>query len=107
MIQEYIARPFLLEKMKFDLRVYVMLLSLDPMKIYLSREGLARFCTVPYKEPTTKNLHEIFMHLTNYSLNKYNDTFVHTDRLTDGSKRTITSVLIQLAKLGTVSSQFC
>lgn len=99
-VQEYVAHPYLLDKLKFDLRLYVVLLSLDPISIYISREGLARFCTVPYKEPSNKNLHESYMHLTNYSLNKYSETYIHTDRLTDGSKRTITSVLIQLAKQG-------
>lgn len=99
-VQDYISNPFLLDKMKFDLRIYVVVLSLNPVKIYLSREGLARFCTVQYREPTNKNINDSFMHLTNYSLNKNSDTYIHTDRLTDGSKRTIASVMSQLAKLG-------
>lgn len=99
-VQEYISRPFLLDKTKFDLRLYVILLSINPVSLYISREGLARFCTVPYKEPTNKNVSDSFMHLTNYSLNKYSECYIHTDRLADGSKRTVTSALEQLAKLG-------
>lgn len=99
-VQEYISNPFLLDKTKFDLRIYVILFSLNPVSLYLSREGLARFCTVAYREPTNKNINDPYMHLTNYSLNKFSDTYIHTDRHTDGSKRTIASVLSQLAKLG-------
>jgi len=103
-VQEYIASPFLIDKTKFDLRIYVVLLSIDPIEIYLSREGLARFCTMHYKEPTNKNIHDPYMHLTNYSLNKHNDRYIHTDRLTDGSKRTLSSVMNQLGRMG---KSFC
>ena len=99
-VQDYISSPFLLDRTKFDLRIYAILLSLDPVSIYISREGLARFCTVAYKEPTTKNMSDSYMHLTNYSLNKFSEKYVHTDRLSDGSKRTATSTLNHLARLG-------
>ncbi|XP_067943435.1 tubulin polyglutamylase TTLL11-like [Watersipora subatra] len=99
-VQEYITNPLLIEHTKFDLRIYAILLSLNPVSIYMSQEGLARFCTVQYKEPTNKNMHEPYMHLTNYSLNKFSEKYIHTDRLTDGSKRTATSVLTQIERSG-------
>lgn len=99
-VQEYIANPFLLEGLKFDFRVYVVLGSIDPLEIYISKEGLARFCTVPYETPTSKNIHEAFMHLTNYSLNKRSSTYLHTESDDDGSKRTITSVFRLLEAKG-------
>ncbi|EPQ15765.1 Tubulin polyglutamylase TTLL11, partial [Myotis brandtii] len=68
-VQEYICKPLLIDKLKFDIRLYVLLKSLDPLEIYIAKDGLSRFCTEPYQEPTPKNLHHIFMHLTNYSLN--------------------------------------
>ena len=99
-VQEYLAHPLLLEDLKFDLRIYVVLINLDPLKIYLHGEGLARFCTVPYQVPTGKNLHEHYMHLTNYSLNKNSSTYVHTDTDDDGSKRTLSSVMRRLDYMG-------
>jgi hypothetical protein len=44
--QEYVKDPLLIDGLKFDLRVYASLISLDPVKIYVCKEGLARFCTV-------------------------------------------------------------
>ena len=99
-VQEYISNVFLLEHLKFDFRVYVLLASLDPLEVYISKEGLARFCTVPYEEPTSRNINESFMHLTNYSLNKYSETYLHTEAEDDGSKRTITSVFKKLSSRG-------
>lgn len=99
-VQEYLSSPLLLDELKFDLRVYVVVTSLDPLKIYLSREGLARFCTVPYEPPTSKNLCKTYMHLTNYSLNKKSENYRHTESSEDGSKRTMSCVFGYLRELG-------
>ncbi|XP_033108275.1 tubulin polyglutamylase TTLL11-like [Anneissia japonica] len=104
-IQEYITRPLLLEKTKFDLRVYVLLASLNPLNIYISREGMARFCTMHYQQPTVKNLNQVYMHLTNYSLNKHSKDYVHTDNLDRGSKRTMKSVFRTLEANGVNTDQ--
>lgn len=44
-LNRYIANPYLINGMKFDLRVYVYVSSYEPLKIYIFREGLARFAT--------------------------------------------------------------
>ena len=92
-VQEYLSNVYLINNYKFDLRVYVVLKSMSPLEIYICKEGLARFSTVPYETPTLKNMHETYMHLTNYSLNKKSSTFHRTEREDDGSKRTLSSVL--------------
>jgi len=96
-VQKYIKNPLLIDSLKFDCRLYVLVLSVDPLRIYLFEEGLARFSTVAYKVPTKKNMQNMFMHLTNYSINCRNKgKFIFNKNLEDsdtGHKRTFTSVL--------------
>ncbi|XP_061459623.1 tubulin polyglutamylase TTLL11 isoform X2 [Rhineura floridana] len=99
-VQEYMSKPLLIDKLKFDIRLYVLLKSLDPLEIYIAKDGLCRFCTEPYQEPTLKNLHRVFMHLTNYSLNVHSGNFVHSDSVNTGSKQTFSSILDRLSAKG-------
>ncbi|XP_069603486.1 tubulin polyglutamylase TTLL11 isoform X2 [Ranitomeya imitator] len=99
-VQEYVRKPLLVDKLKFDMRLYVVLTSLEPLEIYISHDGLSRFCTEPYQQPTHKNLHRSYMHLTNYSLNIHSGNFIHSDSAHTGSKRTVSSVLCRLLAKG-------
>ncbi|NXQ60581.1 TTL11 polyglutamylase, partial [Anthoscopus minutus] len=99
-VQEYICEPLLVDKLKFDIRLYVLLKSLEPLEIYIAKDGLSRFCTEPYQEPTLKNLHQVFMHLTNYSLNIHSGNFIHSASVNTGSKRTFSSILCRLSSRG-------
>lgn len=63
-------KPYLIDGIKFDLRLYVLLNGISPLRLYLFKDGLARFATVPYEEPSSKNIDNTFMHLTNYAINK-------------------------------------
>ncbi|XP_048368722.1 LOW QUALITY PROTEIN: tubulin polyglutamylase TTLL11 [Sphaerodactylus townsendi] len=99
-VQEYVSKPLLIDKLKFDIRLYVLLKSLEPLEVYIAKDGLCRFCTEPYQEPTLKNLHQVFMHLTNYSLNIHSGNFVHSDDSNTGSKRTFSSILSRLSSKG-------
>ena len=103
--------PLLHEGKKFDLRLYVLIRSVDPLEVYLHREGLARFCTQDYEQPTSENLEHAFTHLTNYSLNKNSDSFIRAAS-GDGkfayagcSKRPMTEVLRDLEERGLVEQE--
>ncbi|XP_078486450.1 tubulin polyglutamylase TTLL11-like [Ciona intestinalis] len=99
-VQKYIENPILLDGYKFDLRMYVVVARLHPVEIYLCKDGLARLCTVPYESPSTTNINNTLMHLTNYSLNKYSGDFIHTTAANTGSKRTYSSARRSLRKQG-------
>lgn len=50
------SQPFLIDGFKFDMRIYVLVTSCDPLKIFLYKEGLARFATMRYIDHSTRNL---------------------------------------------------
>lgn len=103
-VQRYVRKPLLLNGLKHDLRLYLLVANVDPLIAFLNEEGLARFCTEEYEEPTQENKSKAkSVHLTNFSLNKNNPNFVHTDELTeinDGSKQTLSSYWKALEKAG-------
>jgi hypothetical protein len=47
-VSEYIANPLLLNGYKFDMRIYVVITCINPLRVYIYEEGLARFATVKY-----------------------------------------------------------
>ena len=47
-VQRYIDQPLLLDGIKFDLRVYVVVVGFNPVQAFIYDEGLARFCTVSF-----------------------------------------------------------
>jgi tubulin polyglutamylase TTLL5 len=44
-ISRYIPNPYLINGLKFDMRIYVLVTCFDPLKIYVYEEGLARFAS--------------------------------------------------------------
>lgn len=73
-----------------------MVKSINPLKVFVYREGMARFATAPYEHPKKGNMKNMCMHLTNYSVNKKSPEFVaNKEELEDdkGHKRSLTSVL--------------
>lgn len=67
--QRYIGNPLLIYGRKFDLRLYCVVTSFDPLRIYLFDEGLVRFAAEKYRGPD-QDIENIHVHLTNYSVNK-------------------------------------
>ena len=90
--QQYIKKPLLIDGFKFDLRLYVLVTSCTPLRVFLFNDGLVRLCTEEYVKPTNENLNDRCMHLTNYAINKLNDNFQaneDADAADVGSKRSL------------------
>ncbi|XP_053405838.1 tubulin polyglutamylase TTLL13-like isoform X20 [Mercenaria mercenaria] len=96
--QHYMSRPLLIDGFKFDLRIYVLVTSCDPLRIFVFKDGLARFATNKYMEPTHGNVDNVYMHLTNYAINKHSEDFVRDDEA--GSKRRISTTNRYMARKG-------
>ena len=91
--QRYLHKPYLIDGLKFDLRVYVLITSVTPLRFFIYREGLARFATSEYVAPVGSNLGNLFMHLTNYAINKDSENFQQNEGHDDkGHKRSLTSI---------------
>lgn len=71
--QRYIETPLLLrlhgEEFKFDLRIWVLVLSYHPLEAYVYNNIYGRRCSDPYSLDRTQ-FQNSFVHLTNYSLQK-------------------------------------
>uniref|UniRef100_A0A8C5K8C9 Tubulin tyrosine ligase-like family, member 6 n=1 Tax=Jaculus jaculus TaxID=51337 RepID=A0A8C5K8C9_JACJA len=87
--QLYISKPFIIDGFKFDLRIYVLVTSCDPLRVFVYNEGLVRFATTSYSHPCTDNLNDICMHLTNYHVNKHSSNFIQDAHY--GSKRKLST----------------
>ena len=94
-------KPYLIDGFKFDLRLYVFVNGIHPLRVYIYKDGLARFATVKYQSPAPGNLHNLQMHLTNYAINKESDAFVENQNEADdavGSKRSYQFVLNKIRR---------
>jgi len=45
------AKPYLIDNLKFDLRVYALIYGTDPLRVFVYQEGIARFATEEYIGP--------------------------------------------------------
>ena len=75
-VSRYIENPLLIGGKKFDLRIYVLITSFRPLRMYLG-DGFARFCNVKYSYDVGE-IDNPFMHLTNVSIQKHNEEYNNT-----------------------------
>ena len=68
-LQKYIERPFLYNGRKCDIRIWVLISH--KMDVYIFKEGHLKASSVNYSVDNNNS----FIHLTNYSLQKYNKNF--------------------------------
>ena len=68
-IQKYIEKPFLYNGRKCDIRIWVLITY--KMDVYIFKEGHLKASSVNYSVDNNNS----FIHLTNYSLQKYNKNF--------------------------------
>ena len=54
-VQQYLPNPLLIDGLKFDLRLYVVLTCASPLQAFLSTRGVARFASHPYQAVDASN----------------------------------------------------
>ena len=96
----YITNPFLINRKKFDLRIYAFVTSIIPLRIYRFKEGLTRFSANKYN----LDVNDRCAHLTNYAVNKNNKNYIQNDSPFEvdynSSKWTLTSLKQYLEENG-------
>lgn len=73
-ISRYIANPLLIGGKKFDLRIYVLVTSFRPLRVYQYEHGFARFCNVKYTTDS-EDIDNPYIHLTNVAIQKHNEDY--------------------------------
>ena len=81
-ITKYITNISLINGRKYDLRLYVLIASLNPIRIYLYNEGLVRIAIEKYKLDIS-SIQNKFMHITNTDLNIKNKKFISPNNTND------------------------
>lgn len=70
LVQRYIHPPHCIDGLKYDLRLYVLLTSVNPLRAYVHSQGLVRFATAPY-DPSSM---DSAAHITNVSVRSKTET---------------------------------
>ena len=103
-LQKYLMNPLLLYGFKFDLRLYLLVTSFNPLEAFVYREGFGRFGSKKYSG-SPLDINDERIHLTNSSVqSKYNMSNEHPARLAGkeggGNKVTLTWLWKTLSDLG-------
>lgn len=69
--QAYLNRPHLYDGRKYVLRCYLAIMSAEPLRVYLYKEGFVKLASEPFRDDDFDNL---YAHLTNPDVNALNET---------------------------------
>ncbi|GLC33111.1 hypothetical protein PLESTB_000369300 [Pleodorina starrii] len=72
--QRYLESPYLVGGKKFDLRIYALVTSYSPLRIFLHRSGFARFTNMRYSTKK-EDITNTYVHLTNVAIQKHAPNF--------------------------------
>merc|ERR1719409_5412 len=73
-VQKYLSKPLLVGGKKFDLRLYVLVTSYNPLVVYMYRSGFARFSHTRFSM-NSADLSNAMVHLTNVAVQKHSDNY--------------------------------
>ena len=80
LITKYIENPHLIYGKKYDFRIYILITSVNPLSIYIYRQGLVRIASEKYSLDANK-LTSRYIHLTNTVVNKANKEYIFNDSI--------------------------
>jgi tubulin polyglutamylase TTLL1 len=73
-ISRYIDNPLLIGGKKFDLRIYALVTSYRPLRVFFHEDGFARFTNARYNNDVT-DLDNMYVHLTNVAVQKNGEDY--------------------------------
>ncbi|KAJ9466436.1 putative beta-tubulin polyglutamylase [Diplonema papillatum] len=69
-VQRYIEPPLLIEGKRFDIRVYVLVTSFAPLRVFMGTEGVVHLCSENYSGfSTDADVGPLYRHVTNHAIN--------------------------------------
>ena len=83
-ITKYIKNINLINNKKYDLRIYVLISGLKPLRIYLYKQGLVRIASEEFSL-SIDSIGNKNMHLSNTDINKYNKKYIFPNNSDDES----------------------
>ncbi|XKF16031.1 PqqD family peptide modification chaperone [Halomonas sp. BLK-85] len=70
LVQEYIGNPHTIRGHKYVLRLYLLIAGIEPVRIYLYRQGFAKLASAPWDPDDSDN---VYSQLTNPDINALNE----------------------------------
>ncbi|KNC48162.1 tubulin-tyrosine ligase [Thecamonas trahens ATCC 50062] len=106
LVQDYIGNPLLVDGHKFSIRLYLLVTSVNPLRVFVAREGIVKFAGIPWSASRAANALDpanINIHITNNAANAHTPGFESSDspEVDDvGLRRSISAIRRQLADAG-------